>query len=71
MLPGMRSDTLECITNYKSIHTHAALGGSSIWERICRYKAPVVEPREAANFPAAIQVRRGWGLHSEGAGLGA
>jgi hypothetical protein len=40
-------------------HNHGsppALGGASVWERICRYKAPVVEPREAASFPAAILV---------------
>ena len=27
--------------------------GSSVWDRIGQYKAPVVEPREAALFPAA------------------
>ena len=34
----------------------AALGGASVWERVCRLKAPIVEPRDAASFPAAIQV---------------
>ena len=28
-------------------------GGSSIWERISQYKAPVVEPSDAASFPTA------------------
>lgn len=32
----------------------ATAGGPTIWERIVRHKAPVVEPREAAAFPAAI-----------------
>ncbi|KIY93099.1 Regulator of telomere elongation helicase 1 [Monoraphidium neglectum] len=40
-----------CLEHWKA---PPALGGASVWERICRYKAPVVEPREAASFPAAI-----------------
>eukprot|EP00889_Picochlorum_renovo_P005649 jgi/Picre1/32679/NNA_008025.t1 len=28
-------------------------GGSSIWERISQYKAPVVEPSDASSFPTA------------------
>ncbi|EPS66374.1 hypothetical protein M569_08402, partial [Genlisea aurea] len=27
---------------------------TSIWERICKYKFPVVEPRQASLFPAAV-----------------
>lgn len=30
------------------------VGGISVWERISQYKAPVVEPREAALFPDAV-----------------
>ncbi|KAL6782591.1 hypothetical protein ACKKBG_A07395 [Auxenochlorella protothecoides x Auxenochlorella symbiontica] len=30
-------------------------GGSTIWERICRHKAPVVEPRDSAQFVLAVQ----------------
>jgi hypothetical protein len=29
-------------------------GGATIWERILRHKAPVVEPRESSAFAAAI-----------------
>eukprot|EP00951_Prasinocladus_malaysianus_P000945 scaffold6545_cov31-Prasinocladus_malaysianus.AAC.2 len=29
--------------------------GSSIWDRISRHKAPVVEPRESAAFPRAAE----------------
>lgn len=38
-----------CIESWKTIRR----GGSSIWERISQYKAPVVEPSESSMFPAA------------------
>ena len=38
-----------CIDSWKTIRR----GGSSIWERISQYKAPVVEPSESSMFPAA------------------
>jgi regulator of telomere elongation helicase 1 len=30
-------------------------GGAAIWDRICNYKSPVVEPRDSALFPAAAE----------------
>lgn len=38
-----------CIDSWKN----SRRGGSSIWERISQYKAPVVEPSESSMFPAA------------------
>jgi regulator of telomere elongation helicase 1 len=32
----------------------AAAGGATIWERILRHKAPVIEPRDSGAFAAAI-----------------
>lgn len=29
---------------------------STVWERICKYKQPVVEPRQSSLFPLAIDV---------------
>lgn len=34
-------------------HHHAA-GGATVWERITRHKAPVIEPRDSGAFAAAL-----------------
>ena len=34
--------------------TRCAVSGSTIWERITRFKAPVIESRESASFQACI-----------------
>jgi regulator of telomere elongation helicase 1 len=31
-----------------------AAGGATIWERITRHKAPVIEPRDSGAFAAAL-----------------
>jgi len=33
---------------------YAAAGGATIWERITRHKAPVIEPRDSGAFAAAL-----------------
>ncbi|GJY80401.1 hypothetical protein Tco_0493152 [Tanacetum coccineum] len=43
------------------VHGNITLGGTSttsstIWERICQHKLPVVEPRQTSLFPEAIEV---------------
>ena len=41
-------------TSFNSSHTLLPPEKGSIWERIVRYKAPVIEPRDSALFPQAI-----------------
>lgn len=31
---------------------------STIWQRMCKHKQPVIEPRQSSNFPNAIEVLR-------------
>eukprot|EP00877_Chromochloris_zofingiensis_P002619 jgi/Chrzof1/12358/Cz06g31220.t1 len=42
-----------CIEHWKQ-PSAAGNAGLTIWERICRLKQPVIEPRESAHFAAAI-----------------
>ncbi|RMZ55626.1 hypothetical protein APUTEX25_000209 [Auxenochlorella protothecoides] len=42
---------LNCVEGWKL----PSSGGTTIWERICRHKAPVVEPRDSAQFVLAVQ----------------
>ncbi|KAL5824826.1 hypothetical protein ACOSQ3_020889 [Xanthoceras sorbifolium] len=42
----------QCIGCWKN-KTHE--NSSTIWERICKHKKPVVEPRQSSVFPAAIE----------------
>lgn len=42
---------------YENIQGHSnSLDSSTIWERICKHKLPVVEPRQSSLFPTAIEV---------------
>ncbi|XP_057465193.1 regulator of telomere elongation helicase 1 homolog isoform X5 [Actinidia eriantha] len=44
----------QCIGCWKNtIHTNSTTS-SSIWERICKHKQPVIEPRQSSLFPLAI-----------------
>eukprot|EP00955_Chlamydomonas_euryale_P085551 364110-Chlamydomonas_euryale.AAC.1 len=46
-----------CVQHWKDDGTGAgagASGSSSLWERIARHKAPVIEPRDGSQFQAAI-----------------
>ncbi|CAH2080601.1 unnamed protein product [Thlaspi arvense] len=48
----------QCVGCWKNTGSHAnSTNSSTIWERICKYKQPVVEPRQASLFPLAIDVR--------------
>jgi len=40
-----------CIEAWKDI----GQGGASVWERICQYKSPVIEPKDSASFPSAAE----------------
>ncbi|XP_002528200.3 regulator of telomere elongation helicase 1 homolog isoform X1 [Ricinus communis] len=42
----------QCIGCWKNV-THAS--STTIWERICKHKQPVVEPRQSSLFPLAIE----------------
>ena len=40
-----------CIEAWKDI----GQGGASVWERICQYKSPVVEPKDSATFASVAE----------------
>ncbi|CAM6128768.1 unnamed protein product [Calypogeia fissa] len=42
-----------CIDAWQSLPPGSTVNSSSIWERICKFKQPVVEPRESALFNQA------------------
>ncbi|KAL3528782.1 hypothetical protein ACH5RR_008104 [Cinchona calisaya] len=45
----------QCIGCWKiMVHTNSS-NSSTIWERICKYKLPVVEPRQSSLFPLSIE----------------
>uniref|UniRef100_A0A7N0VD81 Regulator of telomere elongation helicase 1 homolog n=1 Tax=Kalanchoe fedtschenkoi TaxID=63787 RepID=A0A7N0VD81_KALFE len=44
----------QCVGFWKNGSTTGSATSSSIWERICRHKQPVVEPRQSSLFSAAI-----------------
>ncbi|KAL3375442.1 hypothetical protein AABB24_006752 [Solanum stoloniferum] len=45
----------QCIGCWKTLGHSISMGSSTIWERICKHKLPVVEPRQSSLFPAAIE----------------
>nr|GMC77545.1 regulator of telomere elongation helicase 1 homolog isoform X2 [Ipomoea batatas] len=45
----------QCIGCWKSTGNGNQTNSSSIWERICKHKLPVVEPRQSSLFPSAIE----------------
>ncbi|XP_015933676.1 regulator of telomere elongation helicase 1 homolog [Arachis duranensis] len=44
----------QCIGCWKSLSNETS---TSIWERICKHKKPVIEPRESSLFPSSIKVK--------------
>ena len=65
-----------CVDAWKGTTGGGGAGGATIWERICRFKHPVEEPRDSALFQAAIEARSVlWGegrvlLSADGGGGG-
>ncbi|GER44162.1 regulator of telomere elongation helicase [Striga asiatica] len=45
----------QCISCWKSTGQKDLSTSSTIWERICKHKLPVVEPRQSSLFPLAIE----------------
>ncbi|XP_015071243.1 regulator of telomere elongation helicase 1 homolog isoform X2 [Solanum pennellii] len=45
----------QCIGCWKTLGQSISMGSSTIWERICKHKLPVVEPRQSSLFPTAIE----------------
>ncbi|KAL3343670.1 hypothetical protein AABB24_027276 [Solanum stoloniferum] len=45
----------QCIGSWKTLGHSISMGSSTIWERICKHKLPVVEPRQSSLFPTAIE----------------
>ncbi|WOL00351.1 regulator of telomere elongation helicase 1 isoform X2 [Canna indica] len=45
----------QCIECWKDMGHASSRDFSTIWERICKYKKPVVEPKQSSLFPQAIQ----------------
>lgn len=45
----------QCIGCWKTLGHSNSLDSSTIWERICKHKLPVVEPRQSSLFPTAIE----------------
>ncbi|KAF8696773.1 hypothetical protein HU200_036406 [Digitaria exilis] len=45
----------KCVEFWKNRnHTNSA-AENTIWQRICKHKQPVIEPRQSSNFPSAIE----------------
>ncbi|CAH9070875.1 unnamed protein product [Cuscuta europaea] len=51
----------QCVGCWKSMDNRNHTSSSTIWERICKHKLPVVEPRQSALFPSAIEDKSGSG----------
>ncbi|KAJ4958144.1 hypothetical protein NE237_025255 [Protea cynaroides] len=45
----------QCIGCWKTMGHTNSTNSSTIWERICRHKQPVVEPRQSSLFPSSIE----------------
>ncbi|PHU24343.1 hypothetical protein BC332_09450 [Capsicum chinense] len=45
----------QCISCWKTLGHSNSMDSSTIWERICKHKLPVVEPRQSSLFPMAIE----------------
>ncbi|VFQ89237.1 unnamed protein product [Cuscuta campestris] len=45
----------QCVGCWKSMDNGNQTNSSTIWERICKHKLPVVEPRQSSLFPSAIE----------------
>ncbi|XP_051147548.1 regulator of telomere elongation helicase 1 homolog isoform X2 [Andrographis paniculata] len=44
----------QCISSWKDVGPNLT-NSTTIWERICKHKLPVVEPRQSSLFPMAIE----------------
>lgn len=44
----------QCIGCWKNMNPTNLTNSSTVWERICKHKQPVVEPRQSSLFPLAI-----------------
>ncbi|XP_047959212.1 regulator of telomere elongation helicase 1 homolog [Salvia hispanica] len=45
----------QCISCWKTTGQQNLSNSTTIWERICKHKLPVVEPRQSSLFPLAIE----------------
>ncbi|KAL8043163.1 hypothetical protein ABFX02_09G100200 [Erythranthe guttata] len=45
----------QCINCWKTTGQQNLTNSTTIWERICKHKLPVVEPRQSSLFPTAIE----------------
>uniref|UniRef100_A0A453EZF8 ATP-dependent helicase C-terminal domain-containing protein n=1 Tax=Aegilops tauschii subsp. strangulata TaxID=200361 RepID=A0A453EZF8_AEGTS len=48
----------KCIDYWKNRNHEHSVDDSTIWQRMCKHKQPVIEPRQSSNFPNAIEVLR-------------
>ncbi|RLN22615.1 regulator of telomere elongation helicase 1 [Panicum miliaceum] len=45
----------KCVEFWKNRNHSNSAAENTIWQRICRHKQPVIEPRQSSNFPSAIE----------------
>ncbi|KAF7036762.1 hypothetical protein CFC21_047311 [Triticum aestivum] len=45
----------KCIDYWKNRNHEHSVDDSTIWQRMCKHKQPVIEPRQSSNFPNAIE----------------
>ncbi|CAL4955580.1 unnamed protein product [Urochloa decumbens] len=45
----------KCVEFWKTRNHSNSAAESTIWQRICKHKQPVIEPRQSSNFPSAIE----------------
>jgi regulator of telomere elongation helicase 1 len=45
----------KCVEFWKNRNHSNSAAENTIWQRICKHKQPVIEPRQSSNFPSAIE----------------
>ncbi|XP_062214146.1 regulator of telomere elongation helicase 1 homolog isoform X2 [Phragmites australis] len=45
----------KCVEFWKNRNHANSTDENTIWQRICKHKQPVIEPRQSSNFPSAIE----------------
>ncbi|WVZ69869.1 hypothetical protein U9M48_018591 [Paspalum notatum var. saurae] len=45
----------KCVEFWKNRNHSSSAAENTIWQRICKHKQPVIEPRQSSNFPSAIE----------------
>ncbi|KQK08543.1 hypothetical protein BRADI_2g42410v3 [Brachypodium distachyon] len=45
----------KCIDFWKNRNHEHSVDENTIWQRMCKHKQPVIEPRQSSNFPDAIE----------------